>query len=82
MQTETASSGNNTSDDTTTAQKQIEDIARPDKFGRYGRFGGQYVPETLMAALAELESVYTEVDYSSSNDIDLRETSILSCHRS
>jgi tryptophan synthase beta chain len=27
--------------------------------GRFGPFGGQYVPETLMAALAELESAWT-----------------------
>lgn len=26
--------------------------------GRYGRFGGQYVPETLMTALIELEKAY------------------------
>lgn len=35
-------------------------MERPDKFGRFGKFGGQYVPETLMAALADLESTYTE----------------------
>ncbi len=29
--------------------------ARPSALGRYGRFGGQYVPETLMPALNELE---------------------------
>lgn len=28
--------------------------------GRYGRFGGQYVPETLMTALQELEKAYEE----------------------
>ncbi|WP_298467542.1 tryptophan synthase subunit beta [Psychrobacillus sp. FSL K6-4046] len=28
------------------------------KAGRYGRFGGQYVPETLMTALGELEAAY------------------------
>lgn len=28
------------------------------KAGRYGRFGGQYVPETLMTALIELEKAY------------------------
>ena len=27
----------------------------PDRFGRYGPFGGRYVPETLMAALLRLE---------------------------
>ncbi|MBI3323272.1 MAG: tryptophan synthase subunit beta [Candidatus Omnitrophica bacterium] len=30
----------------------------PDRHGRFGPFGGQYVPETLMAALAELEAEY------------------------
>jgi len=30
----------------------------PDARGRFGAFGGQYVPETLMSALAELEGVY------------------------
>lgn len=29
---------------------------RPDVFGRFGRFGGKYVPETLMYALSQLES--------------------------
>jgi hypothetical protein len=28
---------------------------RPDSFGRYGVYGGKYVPETLMAALSNLE---------------------------
>ncbi len=28
--------------------------------GRFGRFGGQYVPETLMAPLEELEAAYNE----------------------
>ena len=27
----------------------------PDAQGRFGKFGGKYVPETLMAALTELE---------------------------
>jgi len=30
----------------------------PDIQGRFGRFGGKYVPETLMPALAELETAY------------------------
>ena len=34
--------------------------ARPDERGRYGRFGGQFVPETLMTALAELERAFAE----------------------
>ncbi|KAF3775658.1 Tryptophan synthase beta chain 2 [Nymphaea thermarum] len=31
---------------------------RPDAFGRFGKFGGKYVPETLMYALTELESAF------------------------
>ncbi|MEB3259995.1 MAG: tryptophan synthase subunit beta [Cyanobacteriota bacterium] len=34
--------------------------SRPDPLGRFGPFGGQYVPETLMPALAELESAAKE----------------------
>jgi len=32
----------------------------PDARGRYGRYGGKYVPETLMYALEELEKCYCE----------------------
>jgi tryptophan synthase beta chain len=32
----------------------------PDKNGYYGRYGGRYVPETLMSALDELEHGYLE----------------------
>jgi tryptophan synthase beta chain len=31
----------------------------PDAFGRFGRYGGKYVPETLMPALSELETAYS-----------------------
>ena len=31
---------------------------RPDKQGRFGRFGGKYVPETLMPALNALEQAF------------------------
>ncbi|WP_320663402.1 tryptophan synthase subunit beta [Prochlorococcus sp. MIT 1223] len=40
------------------SQPKDEDLAissRPSKLGRFGKYGGQYVPETLMPALAELE---------------------------
>jgi hypothetical protein len=33
---------------------------RPDASGRYGQFGGKYVPETLIAALEELEKAYAD----------------------
>ena len=32
----------------------------PDARGYYGEFGGRFVPETLMPALAELEQAYLE----------------------
>lgn len=31
---------------------------RPDANGRFGKFGGKYVPETLIPALEELEMEY------------------------
>jgi hypothetical protein len=34
---------------------------RPDAAGRFGRFGGKYVPETLIAALAKLEQDYRAI---------------------
>ncbi|MEO2041048.1 MAG: tryptophan synthase subunit beta, partial [Pirellulales bacterium] len=34
--------------------------AVPDDLGRFGRFGGRYVPETLSAALDQLEKAYDE----------------------
>jgi len=36
------------------------DVRLPDEHGRFGPYGGQYVPETLMAALAELIEAYEE----------------------
>ena len=33
----------------------------PDQRGRFGEYGGKFVPETLMAALAELEEAYNRV---------------------
>ncbi|MES1022093.1 tryptophan synthase subunit beta [Gloeocapsa sp. BRSZ] len=40
------------------AQSQAEQ--RPDSIGRFGRFGGKYVPETLMPALTQLEAAYQQ----------------------
>ncbi|WP_310415049.1 tryptophan synthase subunit beta, partial [Chamaesiphon sp. OTE_8_metabat_110] len=34
------------------------EVQQPDRLGRFGRFGGQYVPETLMPALQELDLVH------------------------
>ena len=33
---------------------------QPDQNGFYGRFGGRFVPETLMTAVLELEKAYRE----------------------
>ena len=35
-----------------------EKLARPDVNGRFGKFGGKYVPETLVAALTEVEDEF------------------------
>ena len=34
------------------------DVKLPDEMGHFGQFGGKFVPETLMAALDELEDAY------------------------
>jgi len=39
-------------------EKPSPDAALPDDKGRYGDFGGRYVPETLIAALDQLEAEY------------------------
>jgi len=33
----------------------------PDERGHFGRYGGRYVPETLMAPLLELEGAYRSI---------------------
>ena len=38
----------------------LEPAVRPNALGRFGQFGGQYVPETLIPALAELEAAAAE----------------------
>jgi tryptophan synthase beta chain len=35
-------------------------FAEPDATGRFGRFGGRFVPETLIPALAELEAAFRD----------------------
>eukprot|EP00271_Cylindrocystis_brebissonii_P014618 TRINITY_DN36028_c0_g1_i1.p1 TRINITY_DN36028_c0_g1~~TRINITY_DN36028_c0_g1_i1.p1 ORF type:complete len:479 (-),score=94.03 TRINITY_DN36028_c0_g1_i1:412-1848(-) len=47
--------------DRTFEQMKVKDMPRPDSFGRFGQFGGKYVPETLIAALTNLEETYKEV---------------------
>ncbi|MEH1897891.1 MAG: tryptophan synthase subunit beta [Nostoc sp.] len=45
---------------TTTPLSPSSTVQVPDSLGRFGRFGGKYVPETLMPALAELETAYQQ----------------------
>lgn len=44
----------------------------PDTLGRFGRFGGKYVPETLMPALFELEVAYQQYRNESSFQAELQ----------
>ena len=41
-------------------EQELSIHSRPTSLGRFGRYGGQYVPETLMPALAELEKASSE----------------------
>src|SRR5450631_971698 len=41
-------------------EKTYQHNIYPDERGRFGDFGGKFVPESLMAALAELEAAYEE----------------------
>lgn len=45
---------------------------QPDSLGRFGKFGGKYVPETLMSALAELETAYQQYRYDPSFQAELQ----------
>jgi len=51
---------------------KYDDFDRPSKSGRYGKYGGQYVPETLMPALFELEKASKEAwaDKKFTNELD------------
>ncbi len=49
------------------------DLLRPDHFGRFGPFGGKYVPETLMPALEELEEALKKAKADSSFQSELDE---------
>jgi tryptophan synthase beta chain len=40
--------------------EQLTEVSRTLGTGRFGAYGGRYVPETLMAALLELEQAYDE----------------------
>jgi len=42
-------------------KKQFQQYNYPDKDGYFGKYGGRYVPETLMHALFELDELYRDV---------------------
>ncbi len=44
----------------TTSIPSTQSTQSPDALGRFGQFGGKYVPETLMPALTELEAAYQQ----------------------
>jgi tryptophan synthase beta chain len=44
----------------------------PDARGHFGRFGGRYVPETLMSPLEELEQAYREAKHDPAFDAELQ----------
>jgi len=50
-------------------------VSLPDDRGRFGDYGGKFVPETLMAALSELEDAYRQVK--SDSDFQRELTSLL-----
>ena len=45
----------------TTNNQKDDLLAQPDADGRFGVYGGKFVSETLMSALAELEALYREL---------------------
>jgi tryptophan synthase beta chain len=49
----------------------------PDTHGRFGAFGGQFIPETLMSALAQLEVEYEKAKLTRSSSGNSIGTSIL-----
>ena len=56
-----------------TQDTQITTQSRPDSMGRFGKFGGKYVPETLMPALAELETAFKQYRDESSFQAELQD---------
>ncbi len=60
---------------TTSPIKNTQQKKYPDALGRYGNFGGKYVPETLMPALFELEEAYNR--YKNDPDFQLEFTQLL-----
>ena len=47
--------------------------------GRFGAYGGRYVPETLMAALEELESAYEKAKRGKKFQAECNRSGVLTC---
>ena len=47
-------------------------MSDPDSSGRFGRYGGRYVPETLMSPLAELEDAFARLSRNSEFSTELQ----------
>jgi len=52
---------------------KIGDIHGPDEYGRYGLYGGRFVPETLMKPLQDLEEAYKNARQDPSFQTELEE---------
>jgi tryptophan synthase beta chain len=57
---------------TQTSQSNYQHHFYPDERGRFGDFGGKFVPESLMAALAELEEAYLQAQNDEAFQAELR----------
>lgn len=57
-------------------------MQRPDASGRFGKYGGKYVPETLITALAELEAAYAEIKNDPAFKVRTRNTVLCCCSTS
>ncbi|SER42215.1 tryptophan synthase subunit beta [Salisediminibacterium halotolerans] len=57
----------------TIMKKTANVYAFPDELGRYGDFGGKYVPETLMYALTQLEEAYHTITAEESFKAELQQ---------
>lgn len=57
--------------------RERDETGMPDAGGHFGRFGGRFVPETLMAPLTELERAWAEAgddpDFQARFDADLKD---------
>lgn len=57
----------------TTTPLNLTSTQQPDGLGRFGQFGGKYVPETLMPALFELEAAYKQYSQDPSFQEELKQ---------